>query len=66
MATRLRETRRAQHLTQDLVAERVGISRTYYNHIEAGRRLPSLKVAFDLARIFAVPVEDLFLADDVS
>ena len=64
--TRLRETRKAKRLTQDNVAAQTGISRTYYNHLEAGRRLPSLKVALHLARIFAVPVEDLFPLNDAS
>ena len=57
---RLRDARDTQNLTQEAVAVQAGISRTYYNHIETGRRVPSLKVALALARILGVPVESLF------
>lgn len=60
MATCVRDARRAHQLTQEAVATEAGISRTYYIRIEAGERVPSLKVALDLARIFGVSVESLF------
>jgi len=56
-------TRRRAELgvTQEALAEQVGISTRYYRSIEAGRRWPSLGVLVELRRALDGPWEDLFL-----
>jgi putative transcriptional regulator len=47
-------------LTQQELADRVGVTRQTIIAIEAGRYLPSLPLAFRLAKAFDVTVEDIF------
>jgi putative transcriptional regulator len=52
---------RARHdLTQADLAERVGVTRKTINTIENGRFVPSTVLALKIARVFGVPVEELF------
>lgn len=47
-------------LTQEGLADRVGVTRQTINAIEAGKYEPSLSLAWHLARLFRVTIEDLF------
>jgi len=47
-------------MTQQELAERVGVTRQTVNAIEAGKYSPSLEVAFRIAVAFGVGVEDVF------
>lgn len=47
-------------MTQQLLADRVGVTRQTVNAIELGKYSPSLEVAFRIARVFGVPLEDVF------
>jgi putative transcriptional regulator len=59
-ADRVREQRVGRGMSQaELVAE-LGVSRQTVISIEGGRYAPSLPLAFRIARIFAMPVEQLF------
>ena len=53
---------RFQHgeMTQQQLAERVGVTRQTVNAIEAGKYSPSLEVAFRIARVFDKPLEEVF------
>lgn len=52
---------RAMHnLTQEGLAEKVGVTRQTINAIEKGKYDPSLELAFKIARLFGVRVEDIF------
>lgn len=52
---------RAQHAwTQAELAQRIGVSRQSINAIETGKFDPSLPVAFRLARLFGLTIEDVF------
>jgi putative transcriptional regulator len=53
-------------LTQQELAERVGVTRQTIIALEAGKYLPSLPLAFRLARAFGVGVEDVFRYEDVA
>ena len=57
---RLRRIRRQADLTQEDVAERVGVTRQTIISIERGRYNPSIGLALSLARAFGVPVEEMF------
>lgn len=53
---------RAMHdLTQENLAEKVGVTRQTIHAIEKGKYDPSLDLAFKLARLFNVSIEDIFL-----
>lgn len=49
------------NLTQEQLAELVGVARKTINTIENGKFIPSTKLAIKLARVFEVPVEELFI-----
>jgi putative transcriptional regulator len=50
----------AGEMTQAELAERVGVTRQTIIAIEQGRYSPSLEMAFQLARVFEVPLDDVF------
>lgn len=54
----------ADGMTQQELAERVGVSRQTILSIERGRYRPSIELALALARVFGVQVEALFQLDD--
>ena len=60
LVTRIKEYREAAGMKQSDLAERVGVRRETIVHLENGRYNPSLKMAFDIARVFGVTVEELF------
>jgi putative transcriptional regulator len=47
-------------MTQQTLAERVGVTRQTINAIEAGKYSPSLEVAFRMAEVFGVRVDEVF------
>ncbi|MGH2572346.1 MAG: helix-turn-helix transcriptional regulator [Actinomycetota bacterium] len=47
-------------MTQADLADRIGVTRPTIIAIEQGRYSPSLEVAFQIARVFNVPLEDVF------
>lgn len=57
---RLIELREKSELTQDQLAEKVGVSQSMVARIESGDREPRKKVKIELARLFNVTVEWLF------
>lgn len=50
----------ADEMTQAELAERVGVTRQTIIAIEQGRYSPSLEMAFQIARVFGVPLDDVF------
>lgn len=50
----------ASEMTQVELAERIGVTRQTVIAIEQGRYSPSLEVAFKMARVFGVPLEEVF------
>lgn len=51
-------------LTQESLAEKVGVTRQTIHAIEKGKYDPSLELAFKLARLFDTLIEDIFLYED--
>jgi len=47
-------------MTQQQLAEKVGVTRQTILAIEAGRYSPSLELAFRIATVFGAPLEDVF------
>ena len=47
-------------LTQQNLADHVGVSRQTINAIESAKYFPSLEVAFRIARVFGKPIDEVF------
>ena len=47
-------------MTQQELADRIGVTRQTVNAIELGKYSPSLEVAFRIALVFSVPLEEVF------
>ena len=60
MKNRIRELRDERAWTQADLARELGISRQTVNALEAGRWDPSLPLAFALANLFGMKIEELF------
>jgi putative transcriptional regulator len=53
---------RAQHdLTQEQLADRIGVSRQTVNAIESNKYLPTLGLAFKISHLFKASIEDIFI-----
>lgn len=63
MRNRITELRAERAWTQAELAQRIGVSRQTINAIETGKFDPSLPVAFRLARLFELTIEDVFTDD---
>jgi putative transcriptional regulator len=63
MNNRLRVLRAERAWSQQDLAKRLEVSRQSVNAIETGKYDPSLPLAFRIARLFAVPIEAIFLDD---
>ena len=53
-------------MTQQQLADQVGVTRQTVNAIEGGKYSPSLEVAFRIAHVFGKPLEEVFQFDDAS
>lgn len=61
VTNRLRALRfAAQEMTQAELANRLGVTRQTVIAIEQGKYSPSLEMAFEIARVFGVQLEDVF------
>ena len=47
-------------MTQAELADRIGVTRQTMNAIEQGKYSPTLEMAFQIARLFRAPLEDVF------
>ena len=64
MKNRLKELRAGQGWSQQALADRLDVSRQTTNALETGKYDPSLPLAFKIARLFALRIEDIFEDDD--
>lgn len=64
--SRVRQLRLAAELTQEDLAHRCGLFRTYMSRIETGNANPTLTMIHALASSLRVPVTSLFEADNPS
>ena len=63
MKNRLRVLRAEYRWTQAELAKRLGVSRQAVNAIETEKYEPSLGLAFKMAHLFDMPIEDIFQPD---
>lgn len=63
MKNRLRVLRAERGWSQAELGEHLGVSRQTVNALETGKYDPSLPLAFKIAHIFALRIEDIFLPE---
>ena len=63
MKNRLKDLRAERNWTQADLAQHVSVSRQTINAIEKGKFEPSLPLAFRLAKLFNLKIEEIFLDD---
>ncbi|MCA9278069.1 MAG: helix-turn-helix transcriptional regulator [Phycisphaeraceae bacterium] len=65
VTNRIRELRfHADEMTQQELAERIGVSRQTVVAIEKGKYSPTLELAFKIARVFETPIDTVFSYDE--
>ncbi|AAW39432.1 helix-turn-helix transcriptional regulator [Dehalococcoides mccartyi] len=60
MQNKLRVLRAIHNLTQEELADKLGITRQTVIAIEWGKYSPSLELAFKIASLFKAPIEEIF------
>ena len=63
MKNRLKALRADRDWTQAELADRLHVTRQTINAIEKGKYYPSLPLAFKIAALFGLPIEDIFSPD---
>ena len=64
MKNRIRVARAEVRMTQQQLADTIGVSRQTINAIESGKFVPSTVLALKMANVFEKPVEEIFLLED--
>lgn len=63
LKTRIREYRVVMNLSQEDLANKVGVRRETIVRLEKGSYNPSLKLAMDIAKVFNKTVEEVFMIE---
>ena len=63
MKNKLRELRAVKGWSQSDLAEKLGVSRQTINAIETEKYDPSLPLAFKVAKLFKLTIEEIFTAE---
>ena len=63
MTNRIKELRARYDLTQHDLARKVGVRRETIVFLEKGKYNPSLKLAYDISRVFESKIEEVFVFD---
>ena len=66
MRNRLKVLRAELNWSQADLADKLDVSRQSVNAIETGKYDPSLPLAFKIATVFGLPIEQIFSADEVA
>jgi putative transcriptional regulator len=64
MKTRIKEYRIKRNLTQERLAELVGVRRETIIFLEQGKYNPSLRLACNVARVLGATIDELFIFED--
>ena len=66
MKTKIPELRRARRLSQEELAQAVGVTRQTITSIEVGKYTASLVLAYKIARYFGLTIEEVFDFSEVK
>ena len=64
MRNRIKELRAKSNLTQNELAQKVNVRRETIVFLEKGKYNPSLKLAYDIAQVFKLTIEEVFLFNE--
>lgn len=64
MDNRIKELRAKLNLSQSELAQKVGVRRETIVFLEKGKYNPSLKLAYDISKVFDLTIEEIFLFDN--
>ncbi|MBR6331829.1 MAG: helix-turn-helix transcriptional regulator [Dehalococcoidales bacterium] len=64
MKTRIKEFRAQCGMTQEQLADLVGVRRETIIFLEQGKYNPSLKLAHNISKVLKAPIETLFVFED--
>ncbi len=64
MKTRIKELRARHNLTQEELAKKVGVRRETIVFLEKGKYNPSLRLAYNIAKVLETKIDEIFLFDD--
>jgi len=66
MKNKIKVFRAIHDLTQENLAQHIGVNRQTILAIEKGKYVPSLDLAFRIARYFGVSIEEVFTYEEES
>lgn len=66
MKTHIPALRRQRHISQQELADAVGVSRQTITSIEVGKYTASLPLAYHIARYFSLPIEEVFIFSELE
>ncbi|TDO29065.1 helix-turn-helix transcriptional regulator [Sediminibacterium goheungense] len=66
MKNKIKVQRAIHNLTQDDLAKKIAVSRQTINTMESGKYVPSTVLALKMARLFGVPVEEIFELEETD
>jgi len=64
MENRIKELRARDNITQEQLATLVGVRRETIVFLEKGKYNPSLNLAYSIARVFHLTIEEVFIFDE--
>jgi len=64
MRTRIKEFRARHNLTQEELADKVGVRRETIVFLEQGKYNPSLKLAHDVAKALSAKIDEIFIFEE--
>jgi putative transcriptional regulator len=66
ISTKIKELRARHNLTQDELAEKVGVTRQTMLYLEKGKYNPSLILAHKVAEVLGSTIEEVFIIDELD
>lgn len=64
MKNKIKVYQATRNMTQEELADRLRVTRRTINSIEGDKYNPSIELAFRMAKLFCVPVEEIFSLDE--
>lgn len=64
MKTKIKEFRARYDLTQEELAEKVGVRRETISFLEKGKYNPSLKLAYKVSQVLETTIDELFIFEE--
>ena len=66
MKNRIEEIRKARGIRQEELAQQLGVSRQTISSLETGRYNPSIFLAYKVAKLFGMTIEEVFVFEEAE